>query len=135
MSNRSGYTEEDGDDCLAFGRWRGQVKSAIRGRRGQAFLKELAIAMDAMPVKELITEDLVTEEGCCAIGVVCRARGIDVTKIDPEDYDQVTSVVGIAHQMVREIEWENDEGGWKETLTQRWTRMRRWVEKQIVASE
>ena len=90
--------------------------------------------MDAMPVKELILNELVTNEGCCTIGVVCQKRGIDVSAIDPEDPDQVASAVGIARQMAMEIEYENDEGGWKETDEQRWQRMRRWVEKSIVPS-
>ena len=38
--NRSGYTEE-GDNWSVV-RWRGAVKAAIRGKRGQAFLRELA---------------------------------------------------------------------------------------------
>lgn len=128
--SRHGYTD-DNDDHLALGRWRAQVKSSIRGNRGQAFLRELADAMDAMPVKELILNELVTEDGCCTIGVVCLKRGIDVSTIDPEDPNQVASAVGIARQMAMEIEYENDEGGLKETDEQRWTRMRAWVQKSI----
>lgn len=54
--SRSGYTDDD-DDPLATGRWRAQVRSAIRGKRGQAFLRELIAALDAMPEKALITEN------------------------------------------------------------------------------
>jgi hypothetical protein len=39
-------------------RWQGVVKSAIRGKKGQAFLKELLSALDAMPEKKLIAEEL-----------------------------------------------------------------------------
>jgi len=54
---RHGYVD-DSEDTLAYGRWRAQVQSAIRGKRGQAFLKELAAAMDAMPEKlGLFTRD------------------------------------------------------------------------------
>ena len=59
--SRSGYV--DCDDPLAAGRWSAQVKSAMRGKRGQAFLRELASAMDAMPVKELIADELINSEG------------------------------------------------------------------------
>jgi len=150
--SRSGYTYSD-DDYLALGRWRAQVKSAIRGKRGQAFLQELAAAMDAMPVKELIAEELISEDGqCCTIGVVCKARGLDVSKTDPEVPEDVGALVGIARQLAAEIEYENDECGerWErvesggslfvegryarvqETPAERWQRMRRWVDKQLV---
>lgn len=159
--SRHGYTDDGDDDPLALGRWRAQVKSAIRGKRGQAFLRELAAAMDAMPVKELIASELVNKDGdCCTIGVVCKARGIDVSKIDYECPESVGAAVGIAHQMAAEIEYYNDEYGerferydlpvnpdakpsqWQpkygwnrieETPAERWQRMRDWVAKKIKA--
>lgn len=132
--SRSGYTD-DCDDNLALGRWRAQVNSAIRGQRGQAFLRELINVLDAMPEKELIAEELVTEDGqVCAIGAVCKARGIDVSGVDYGSPEDVASKVGIARQMVAEIEYENDEGGWKETDEQRWQRMRRWAEGCLLKS-
>lgn len=132
--SRHGYIDDLGcDDPLAYGRWRAIVNSAIRGRRGQAFLKELAAAMDAMPEKVLIAGELINEDGdCCAIGVVCKARGIDVAQIDYEEPEQVGGAVGIAKQMAAEIEYENDDGCWgSETPGQRWQRMRRWVQANI----
>lgn len=131
--SRSGYTD-DCDDPLQLGRWRAQVKSAIRGKRGQAFLSELADAMDAMPEKVLIANELINEEGdCCTIGVVCKSRGIDVSKIDHEEPEQVGAAVGIARQLAAEIEYENDEGwyGRAESPEDRWKRMRNWVGRQI----
>lgn len=131
--SRSGYSD-DIDDQLALGRWRAQVKSAIRGRRGQAFLRELIAALDAMPVKELIADELVTTDGdVCAIGAVCQMRGIDVRNVDYDSPEDVAEKVGIARQMVAEIEYENDEGGWKETDEQRWQRMRRWAAANVVS--
>ena len=131
--SRSGYTD-DGEDGLALGRWRAQVRSAIRGKRGQAFLKELIDALDAMDVKALIAEELVATDGAvCAIGAVCKARGLDVRGVDYDSPEDVAATVGIASQMVAEIEYENDEGAWKETDEQRWDRMRRWAESNIVA--
>lgn len=47
--SRSGYSN-DGENIAM---WRGQVASAIRGKRGQAFLRELVEALDAMPEKRL----------------------------------------------------------------------------------
>lgn len=140
--SRSGYI----DDCepLELGRWRAQVASSIRGKRGQSFLRELADAMDAMPVKELIANNLVNSEGaCCTIGVVCKSRGLDVSNVDVTDPESVGNVVGISRQLAAEIEWFNDEcpdfrrdpetGEWKweETPAERWTRMRKWVNERI----
>lgn len=129
--NRSGYVD-DFEDHRQLAMYRGVVASVIRSKRGQAFLRELAADMDAMPDKALIAEELVTAEGrCCTIGVVCKARGVDVSEVDPEDPDRVAALVGIARQMAAEIEYENDEGGWDETPEQRWRRMRKWVDSKI----
>lgn len=57
--SRSGLYEDDGDDPLASGRWRAQVKSATRGKRGQKLLKDMLAALDAIPEKRLISGDLV----------------------------------------------------------------------------
>ena len=135
--SRSGYSDDI--DNLALGRWRNAVNRAIDGKRGQAFLKELAREMDAMKEKILIADELIDEEGaCCAIGVVCKARGIDVTVIDYDEPEQVGEAVGIARAMAAEIEYENDEcGPWGggETPSQRWQRIRKWVGEQIKTPE
>lgn len=132
--SRSGYTD-DIDDELAAGRWRGRVASALRGKRGQAFLREMAAAMDAMPVKALIADELINAEGdCCAIGTVCKARGVDVSRIDFNDPEEVARAVDIAHPLAAEIEFQNDESGpWdhSETPQERWQRMRAWIERKI----
>ena len=132
--SRSGYVD-DMDDPLELGRWRAQVASATRGKRGQAFLRELAAALDAMPEKVLIANELINEDSdCCTIGVVCKSRGIDVSKIDYEEPKQVGEAVGIARQLAAEIEYENDEGwyGREESCEDRWKRMRNWVESKII---
>lgn len=145
--NRSGYTSDIGDH-LEYGRWRGQVASSIKSKRGQAFLKELASAMDAMPEKVLIKNNLVDDSGnCCTIGVICKKRNIDTKEVDCSDPESVGGIVGISKQMAAEIEYWNDEVGedlvntgtesnpsWKwvdETPQERWKRMREWVEKHI----
>ena len=142
--SRSGYSE-DGDDNWSLICWRGAVNSALRGKRGQAFLKELGEALDAMPVKRLVTEELQADGEFCTLGVVGQARGLDMSTIDPGESDVVASKFGIAEAMAREIVWENDEHpgvygkredgsvGWRrETPEERCTRMRNWVDSQIV---
>ncbi len=125
----------DAGDCENYNLYRGTVTRVIRSKRGQAFLKELAAAMDAMPEKMLIAGQLIDDEGdCCAIGVVCKSRAIDVSNIDYEEPEQVAAAVGIARQMAAEIEFENDDGIWgTETPKQRWQRMRKWVQAWIIA--
>ena len=134
--SRSGYVECM-DDILAFGRYRAQVRSAIKGKRGQAFLRELAAAMDAMPEKVLIQGYLIDPAGdCCTIGVVCKQRGLDVSGVDPEVPAQVAVLIGVARQLAAEIEFENDEGGPNgETPENRWLRMRRWVESELEGAQ
>jgi hypothetical protein len=129
--SRHGYCD-DCDDDLAFGRWRGRVASAIRGKRGQAFLRELRDALESMPEKVLISEQLVTADGeCCAIGAVALARGCDVSDLDPEEADRVAERFGIAEVLVREIVYWNDDDYGDVTPEARWQRMRKWVENQI----
>jgi len=132
--SRSGYS----DDCENLGLWRGAVERAIRGKRGQAFLREMANALDAMPEKELISGEIVrqtsasSEARVCAIGAVAQARKLDVSKLDIEDGDDVGQAFGIAQALAREIVFENDEASpCGETPAARWTRMRAWVTKNL----
>jgi len=127
--SRSGYS----DDCEGINLWRGTVERSLKGKRGQAFLIELAAAMDAMLHKRLIKAELIDAEGeCCTIGVVCKTRAIDVAQVDVTCRETVGSLVGISPAMAAEIEYMNDEDGpWKETSEERWLRMRAWVAEQI----
>lgn len=128
--SRSGYSD-DGEDDLALGRWRGQVASAIRGSRGQAFLRELIEALDALPEKRLIANDLETGGNVCAIGSVGVKRGVDMSKLDPHDPYGIAGVFGIAHQLVQEIEYMNDEAFYGRSPEERWNFMRDWAASQI----
>lgn len=108
--SRSGLYEDDGDDSLAHGRWRGAVASAIRGKRGQAFLRELADALDAMPEKRLVAGALQSEDGChCTLGVMGQKRGLDVASMDVDDYDAIADSLDVNAKIAQEIMWENDE--------------------------
>jgi len=120
--SRSGYTNDDEDGTRNL--WRSNVDRTLAGKRGQAFLREMLAALDAMPVKELVT-DVILEEGAeegavCAIGSVAEPR--DVAAI-----------------FVQEVAHENDEVGdrWvgdrrvHETPAERWTRMRKWVASHV----
>jgi len=131
--SRSGYS----DDCETVGLWQAAVSRAIAGKRGQKFLREMAAALDAMPVKELITDELVLDESrVCAIGAVAVARKLDVSDLEGADGGEVGERFGIARAMACEIVYQNDEArpwvnGRKETPAERWTRMRAWVSDQL----
>lgn len=108
--SRSGLVEDDGDDPLAHGRWRGAVKSAINGKRGQQFLRDLADALDAMPEKVLVAGELQAENGChCTLGVIGQKRGLDVASMDIDDYDAIATSLNVNAKIAQEIMWENDE--------------------------
>ena len=128
--SRSGYSDDGWDDQWAMICYRGAVASAIRGRRGQAFLKELLAAMDAREAKRLIAHELVKEGDACAIGCVALARGVDVSGVDPENIERVAAMFGISDALAKEIVFENDQDfSWRndETPEARFTRMRNWV--------
>lgn len=127
--SRSGYSE-DIDDMWAHIRWRGMVASATRGKRGQAFFREMLAALDAMPEKRLITNELEQDGAVCAIGAVGKARGVDMSAIDPEDSSTVADTFGIAVCLAQEIVYMNDEAFdnyWCKTPEERWLKMRQWV--------
>jgi len=129
--SRSGYSDDINNWDMI--RWRGMVASATRGQRGQKFFKDLLTALDEMPVKELIAEELETVDTgeVCAIGCLGKKRGVDMKALDPQEPDAVAKVFDIAPCLAQEIVYENDEGAWRETPAERWTRMRKWVQKQI----
>ena len=157
--SRSGYMDDwDGDeDVLALGRWRAQVRSATRGKRGQKLLKGILAAMDAMPEKKLYPnvlvndglpglediivggDELADESGnalpmgaVCAMGAFAKHNALDTSDVDPDDPSQVAALFDVAEPLVREIAYCNDEGGLgRETPEARFQRMRRWIENQI----
>lgn len=128
--SRSGYSEEGEMDQWSLIRWRGAVGRAIRGKRGQAFLKELLEALDALPEKRLIADALVCEDGsCCAMGALALKRGIDVSDVDPHEPSEVAGTFGIAEALAQEISWENDSRFGTQEARFAW--MRKWVESKI----
>lgn len=135
--SRHGYNDDI--DQWALIKWRGQVASAIRGKRGQRLLIDLVQALDAMPEKVLIAEKLIDHEdgdAVCALGAVGVKRGLVMDKLDPEESETVAEAFDIAEQLACEITYVNDEGGhhyWRrdETPEERWRRVRAWAVRHI----
>ena len=128
--SRSGYCDYWEADQWEMIRWRGAVESALRGKRGQAFLREMIDALDDLPEKKLIAHELVTPDGeCCALGAVALRRGLDVSGIDPEEREQVAGLFGIAEAMAAEVMFLNDDM----SEGHRWRWMRDWAERNIRA--
>jgi hypothetical protein len=135
--SRSGYCDDwDGDDwqtALAMG----AVASAMRGKRGQRFFRDLVAALDAMPAKRLIANDLIREdstgyENVCALGALGKARGMDLKPLNPDDPHRVGEAFDISTTLAREVVYENDEAAWgSETPEQRWSRVRNWAVSKI----
>jgi len=156
---RSGYSDDL--DPLELGRWRAQVKSAIRGKRGQALLRELIDALDAMEDKRLYPGSFATADGeYCALGVLGAKRGTKMDDLGDDDCgpDQVGERFGIARQLAAEIMFMNDEwiDEWRyvpvticgpmrrherhermravhnaNAAEQRWKHMREWAQKNL----
>jgi hypothetical protein len=130
--SRSGYSEDlDFNDLVMY---RGQVASTIRGKRGQAFLREVAEALDAMPRKELIAGELVSADGqCCTLGAVCLKRNLNASGVDYDEPSSVAALFGITWQLAAEIEYENDEYWGGGDPAKRWEYMRKWVDRNLKA--
>jgi hypothetical protein len=105
---RSGYVD-DYEETGLLNLYRAAVERAIKGKRGQAFLREMLAALDALPEKRLIAEDLERDGEVCAIGSVGVKRGLDMTKLDPIEPELIADAFGIAPSLVREIEYINDD--------------------------
>lgn len=117
--------------------WRGAVKRAIQGKRGQAFLAEMLAALDALPQKRLIEERLIEGGEVCAIGSVGLKRGLDMSGLDVENHDQLAKAFGIAPALVQEIEFINDDDfrcSSQESPEQRFARVRAWVARHLAGS-
>lgn len=121
--SRSGYSDDL--DHWALIRWRGQVASAIRGKRGQALLKEMETALLALPEKRLCAgwHDAPSGE-VCALGAVALKRKMDKGKhrVDameeivnefPKETaaEEVGKEFNVADQLAQEITYINDEYG------------------------
>ena len=128
--SRSGYGDDDTEEYPVWF-WMQAVKRAIHGKRGQAFLREMIEALDAMPQKRLISHVLEEDGNVCALGAVARKRGIDPKALVGGSNSYLSSRLGIAEALVCEIEYMNDEELWNAAPERRWQEMREWAIKNL----
>ncbi|MDA3922724.1 MAG: hypothetical protein PF501_18910 [Salinisphaera sp.] len=140
--SRSGYSD-DIDDRWAFIRYRGAVASAIRGERGQRLLRDLIDALEAMPQKRLIADELENATGeVCALGAIGKRRGVEMAGLNPDASKRVAGTFDIAEALAREIVFENDEicdrkfdpatrGCRDFTPEERWQHIYRWAQSKL----
>lgn len=120
--SRSGYTDECEDQWRLI-MYRGRVASAIKGKRGQALLRALLEALDALPEKRLIKNGFQADGAFCTLGTLGAQRGIDMSsfidgdEVDPWcDREAVAGAFDVAEPLVAEIMYENDECIWDDEI-------------------
>ena len=125
--SRSEYS----DDCDNLHLYRNSVDRAISGKRGQAFLRDLVVALDALPEKKLIAGAIVNGSNVCALGSVALKRRMAMAPLDSairnHDHEVLGNSFNIAQCLAREVEYMNDEYHEDCTPEQRWERMRKWA--------
>lgn len=84
-----------------------------------------------MPEKRLIADALETDGEVCAIGAAGKARGIDMSLLEPEDGDGVAAAFDISRALALEIVYMNDEAFDRETPEERFLKMREWIAGRI----
>ena len=120
------------------------MQERLRSPEGQAMLRELLSALDAMPTRELYAELVQREDGSmCALGALAAKKGADLSwlrdedgqefeEITEEDTEMLAEQLGIPDDLACEVTYQNDDGGAPdETPAKRWERMRRWCVRNI----
>ncbi len=144
----------DGDDGDGEGMppqlWMQAVRNALKGKRGQAILRELKEALLSLPRPHLISGVVAFEGEVCPLGALARRRieageAIKVygrTLRTAEDLEsmrfdlgdemgavELGEAMGLKRAMAWGLAYENDEGGpWKETDAGRYQRILGWIE-------
>jgi hypothetical protein len=124
------------------GQQAGALRSAIRGNRGQQFLRDLVAGLDALPTPELSAGALEDEATgrCCAFGAVRRYRGAAAVPLwfDPMEEDLDPPHFAEPFDVAPALAWEVVETneGWSDSnmqaaRRQRWERVRAWAVRHL----
>ncbi len=76
-----------------FALWQANCKRSLRGKRGQAALRELEAALIALPEKRLISGVIEDDGQVCAVGAVIKARGMIEEAYKAEDDGDTTDAI------------------------------------------
>ncbi len=99
---RINYSDEE-DYPGQYALWDANCRRSLKGRKGQAELRELEAALLALPAKQLIKDTLDDDDGgVCAIACYAKYKGLDLKKFDREDE---SDEVGIAAGMPPLVAW------------------------------
>jgi len=134
------YYDEDWDYS---GLQQGWLRSAVRGKRGQSFLRELVAALDALPTPELSAGALEDEQSgcCCAFGAVRRLRGPENVKIcfHPEEEDvspcDLAEPFGVSSTLAWAVVQVNEdmaESNTERARRRRWADVRAWAVRHLL---
>jgi hypothetical protein len=135
------YYDDDSDPSQE-GLAAGALRSAIRGERGQRFIRDLVQALDALPLPDLAAGALEDEEtGCpCAFGAVRRFRGADAVPLwfHPMEEDVTPDNLAKPFNVSKTLAWAvvqvNEDGmigNDEETRRLRWKRVRDWAVRRL----
>lgn len=129
---------------LHAGRWERNLRATLKGKKGQAALRELEAALLAMPDKRLVRGtfyevDEYGNEECCVLGALASYRGEEVAAWlnDADDASAedtahwASKKLGMTFTMAYQLVWMNDEDYMLKTPEERWERMLRWVRERI----
>lgn len=149
MSSR---VHDYGDDgTIPYGLWENAVRRALRGKRGQAALRELEAALLALPEKRLIAGRVSDGASVCTLGALALKRRVagGVSVADalaeladeyPEEEDADWLAAGLGREELRlryTLAWavinENDEeyGDRRFSPEERYAAMLAWVRRQL----
>lgn len=104
---RINYSDDE-DYPGQFNLWQANCNRSIKGKQGQAALRELEAALLALPEKRLISGELQDADGeVCAIGAVAKHRGI-TPESDPEEMEEVGIELGFPRMVAWKIVALND---------------------------
>ena len=139
----SRFWEGESDDPLDWGRYEAAKRSTLRGKRGQAFLRELVAALDALPKPELSEGALGDRRtGCvCAFGAVALAQGESFDDLAKDNGNwsphEVAEWYSISPTLANEIIRANDDwrdGNAADVRQSRWRHVRAWAVRHLIES-
>lgn len=137
----SRFWEGESDDPLDWGRYEAAKRATLRGKRSQAFLRELVAALDALPQPELSEGALGDRRtGCvCVLGAIALAQGDSFDDLAKDNGnwspDDAAKWYSISPTLANEIISANDDwrdGNAVDVRRSRWRHVRAWAVHHLI---